>query len=270
MAPAPFGPWIAVLTCFLLIPASASARQTTTQSPASDPQAVALATKALAALTGTVAIKDVTMTGTVTRTAGSDTASGTVTLKALGTTNSRLDLSTSSGTQSEVRNALNGPSGFWVGTDAVEHVMAGHNCMTDAVWFFPALSIVSQITNPNVIATYVGQETRNGVSVQHLHFTAALPNVPTTASAFVLSLTAEEIYLDSTSLLPIAMVFDTHPDNNAAINIPVEVDFSNYQSVSGVLAPLRIQQLLNNSLYLDISIESVTINSGLTESIFAE
>lgn len=103
----------------------------TTPIATSDPQAVILAAKAMAALTGGVPITDVTLTGTATRTAGSDVEEGSINLKAKGTGESRIDLATSGGTRSDVRNSTSGPLGFWIGLDGTKHAMAGHNCLTD-------------------------------------------------------------------------------------------------------------------------------------------
>jgi len=52
--------------------------------PPSDPQAVTIATQAMAAMTGGTAISDATLSGNVTRIAGSDTANGTATFYAKG------------------------------------------------------------------------------------------------------------------------------------------------------------------------------------------
>lgn len=262
---------LGALVCLLVLTFSPKlAGQTIPTPSASDPQAVALAGKALIALTGSVQVSDVTLTGTATRTAGSDIETGTITLKALGATNSRMDLSTASGTRSEIRtNASGFPQGIWMGPDGTTHGMAGHNRLTDAVWFFPAFSILNEAGSANVLATYVGQETRNGSSVQHIRLTQ-----PTSATGdptgLLALLSTEDVYLDANSLLPVAILFNTHPDNNAGQNIPVEIDFSNYQPTGGAQVPLTIQELLNNSPLLNITIQTVTLNSGLTLSQFAQ
>lgn len=142
--------------------------------------------------------------------------------------------------------------------------MANHNCVTDAAWFFPGFSVLSQLSNPNLVATYVGQETKNGVAVQHLHFVVQSAD-PT---GFSQQLSAEDIYLDASSNLPTALTFGVHPDNNAATDIPVEVDFSNYQVVNGVRVPFRIQERLNGTLFEDIIVQSVVFNSGLSNADF--
>jgi hypothetical protein len=254
---------LAVTLCLLLIPFSAHAQQAAVQAP----QAVALATQALAALTGTTQVSDITLTGTATRKAGSDIESGSITLKALGNPDSRFDLVVSTGTRSEIRNASGGtPQGSWITPDGVSHAMAYHNTLTDAAWFVPELTVLSQLSNPNLVASYVGQETRAGAAVQHLHFAFQSPS-PDPTGLFQ-SLSAEEVYLDASTFLPVALTFNAHPDIDAGTNISVEIDFSSYQSVNGVQVPFRVQKLLNGTLFLDVTVQSVQINSGLTSAAF--
>lgn len=254
---------VAFAFLFLSVPFAFS--QTTSQPLTSNPQAVSLANQALAALVGTAQVSDVTLTGTATRTADSDVETGNITLKALGYGDARLDLSSSSGTRSDVRNLSNGPGGFWVGLDGTSHALALHNCMTDAAWFFPALSILSQLSNANLIATYVGPETRAGANVYHIQLSIQSPGDTT---GMPQRLSAEDVYLNASTYLPVAVLFNTHPDNDALTNIAVEVDFENYQQVNGVEIPFQVQMLLNGSLFLEATVESAVLNSGLPQSDF--
>jgi hypothetical protein len=254
---------LVVLSCVFALPTSAQQGPT---AATQNPQAVALATKSVALLSGGGQIADITLTGTATRVAGSDTGSGTVTLKALGTSNSRMDLSLSDGTFSELRTGQSGaPQGQWLAPSGSYNSMATHNCFTDAAWFFPALSILTQLSNPNLIATYVGQETKAGVGVYHLQLSIQSPSDPT---GLLEQLSAADVYLSASTYLPVALVFQTHPDNDALTNILVEVDFSNYQSINGVLIPFRVQKSLNGRLFLDITVQSAVLNSGLAQSVF--
>jgi hypothetical protein len=256
---------LALVVCLLLIPLSAHSQQAAVQNP----QAVAFAAKALAALTATTPVNDITLTGTATRIAGSDIESGTVVLEALAGSGSRMDLSLSSGARHEVRNLSSNstPQGYWIGPDGSSHPFSLHNCMTDAGWFVPQLTILSQLSNSNLVVSYIGQETRAGVSVQHLHF--AFQSQSPDPTGFFQSLSAEEVYLDATTFLPAAINFNAHPDTDANINIAVEIDFSNYQPVNGVLVPFRIQKLINNGVALDLTINSAKINQALTEADFS-
>jgi len=254
----------AVLSCIFALRASAQQASTgVTQNPT----AVALATNAVARLSGSVQIADVTLTGTATRVAGSDTGSGTVTLKALGTSNSRMDLSLSDGTLSEIRTAQTGTAqGQWLAPSGSYNNMAAHNCLTDAAWFFPALSILSQLSNPNLVVTYIGPETKAGVGVYHLRLSI---QTPTGQTGFLQQLSAEDVYLSASTYLPVALVFQTHPDNDALTNILVEVDFSNYEAVNGIQIPFDIQKFVNGTLLLDMTIQNAVLNSGLAVSTFS-
>jgi hypothetical protein len=257
---------IVLISFLLLIPFTAHSQE----APIQNPQAIALARQALAALDGSVQVNDITLAGIGTRTAGSDIEAGSASLKALGTLDSRLDLVLTNGNCSEIRNQANGASqGFWIGPDGTVNSMANHNVLTDAAWFFPPLTVLSQVSNQNLSVIYVGPDTKNGVAVQHVQFVTQFPAMSPGAGELLSSLTTTDMYLNASSFLPVAICFSTHPDNDAGTNIPVEVDFSNYQSVSGVQIPFHIQKFLNGTLYLDLTVQNAILNSGLTDSNFA-
>ena len=77
-----------------------------------------------------------------------------------------------------------------------------------------------------------------------------------------------DIYLDATSLLPTAFVFNTYSTDGSQ-TIPVEVDFSNYQAINGIQVPFQIQRSVAGNLGLSFSVVSVLFNSGLSDSLFA-
>ena len=85
----------------------------------------------------------------------------------------------------------------------------------------------------------------------------------------VQALSAADVYLDAASYLPAALDFNVHPDANAGLNLPMEIQFSGYKLANGIRTPSRIQKLLQGSLLLDLSITSITINSGLSDTVFA-
>ena len=259
---------------------------------AQDAQATTSLRQSLAALTGPNVVSDVTLTGTAHRVAGSDDESGTATLEATSAGDSRVELSFSSGNQIEIRNhsssslpdavppgvtipsaaAQAQPVGAWSGSDGVLHGMARHNTMTEASWFFPAIAVADFARSPLWVATYVGTEIHNGLSVVHLQLAQVIPssvNAPRLVVGVVQRLTRTDLYLDSGSLLPVALDFNTHPTNDAYSDISVEIRFSQYQSVNGVEVPMHVEKYLNNGLVLDLQFTSVTLNSGLSTSRFA-
>lgn len=234
------------------------------QPPASDPQAVAYAAQSVAAVSGGTAISDVTLTGSVTW-SGTDT--GTSTLQALGVGESRMDLSLTSGTRTEIRDAQTGvPLGQWFAPNNASGYFASQNCSTDAVWFFPVLG--SLAAGPNVVLSNIGATTWNGASVQHIQSYVYQSNqaglVPSPQQ-----LSTMDFYLDATTLLPVAVTFNVHPDNDATTNLLVEVDFSNYQALNGVFAPTHIQKYQQGNLMVDMVVTGALFNTGLSLSTFA-
>jgi len=234
------------------------------QSPsASTPQALTALHSAFRALTGNTTVNDATLTGSAEWIAGSDDETGTVVLKTTSVA-SRMDLSLSAGTRSEIRSsAEGGPVGSWAGHDGVSHAMANHNLMTDPGWF-PAFAIGNLLSSSNITLTYVGEESRNGASVVHISASEQFSNLPADSAAFMQHLTAVDLFLDPSTFLPVSYVFNSHPDNNAGLHIPMEIRYSNYKNVGGVQIPFHVQRFVNNTLTLDLQFQNASLNTGIT------
>jgi hypothetical protein len=247
----------------LLLPVNVLGQTT----PVSNPNAVSLASKVLQAMVGgTAALTDITLQSNANYIVGSDQESGTATLVARSDGESLVTLNLSGGQRREIRDGL---QGAWVGIDGTAHYMATHNCLVDADWFYPALSLAASASDPSLIMTLVGQEVRAGEPVYHLtifHYLSG--QQPPGQVALIEQLSAMDLYLDATSLMPAAVDFNIHPDQDAMVNIPVEIRFGAYQSFNGTWAPTRIQQYIQNSLTLDLTVISAVANSGITDSFF--
>ena len=236
----------------------------------SSPQAATLLQKSLAALVGNTSLSDVTLTGTARRIAGSDDETGSVTLKAIANGSSRLDFNFSSGSSSEVSSMFTAaPSGYWSGSDSVSHPVAFHNLLTETGWFAPGLAIARRLSSSTFLATYVGQEALNSQTVERIAVSQTVPYSDPPGGPTLAHLSQVDFYLDSTTLLPAAISFNIHPDNNALLDLPVQVLFSDYRTVSGVQLPFHVQKFLNNVLALDLEFQSASINSGLSASTFS-
>ena len=230
--------------------------------PQSDPKAVSLASQSIARLTGGTPISDVTLTGTVTWSGGTNPKTGTATLLASGMGESLMSFSFPNGTWTEIRDASTGVAlGQWIAPNGKSGQFASQNCTTDAVWFFPVLG--SLAGGSNIVLSYVGPETRNSEGVQHIQSYIYQLN-PTTQQ-----LSMMDLYLDSTTFLPVALTFNAHPDNTATTNLLIEVDFSNYQGMNDVMVPSHIQRFLQGNLLVDLTISGASFNTGLPLSNFA-
>jgi len=239
--------------------------------PQSDPRAVALATQAMTAVTNGVAVSDVTLSGNAVWTSGTDSDSGTAT--AYGKTNveSRLDLVLSGGNRSELRNSTgDSPQGAWINASGQSTPSAVQNCWTDAVWFFPALTSLSAVnTDATLVLVYVGPETKNGRSVQHIQSYHYVSSKISKVTTFAQQMSTVDYFLDSQTLVPTSITFNAHPDDDSTTNIAVEVDFSNYQLVNGILFPFHVTKFWQGNVLLDFTITNMAVNSGLPDSLFS-
>jgi hypothetical protein len=232
-----------------------------TPQPTSDALALSLAQKSITVLTGGALVSDVTLNANVIS-VGSSNDTGTGTFQAKGIGESRVDLNLNSGTRSDVRTMTNGmPTGAWKRNSATVAPYAQHNCWTDAAWFFPALSSLTQTANPSFIFKYVGQEQHSGLNTQHIQ-------VFQTGSPQIQSLSTIDFYLDPTTSLPLAVASDARADNDVNTRISNEIRFAQYQAVNGIQVPFHLQRVFNNSLILDVSVTSASISTGLSDTIF--
>jgi hypothetical protein len=239
---------------------------TAQQAVVRDPQALTLIASSLNALTGSVSVNDATLQTTAAYVAGSDEESGTAILIARVNQESIVQLNLSGGIRQEIRN---GPAGAWSGPDATVHAMANHNCLTEASWFFPALTLEAIAADPTLAVSYLGPDSSKGATLLHLQVARLLPGQSAGATALISTLSTMDIYFDPKTSLPLVLDFNTHPDTDANTNLPVEIQFGNYQNANGWLVPLRIQKYLQRTLLLDLTVSNVLVNSGVPASEFA-
>ena len=214
------------------------------------------------AFSNDVSIHSVTLTGTVNSIAGSDNENGNVTLTASADGSYQINLQLSQSARTETQTSFaSGQQCTWSGTDAVAHAVAAHNCMTTVAWFLPDAALLGG-QQPQAFASIL-----EGTAATALNQGIDLRQQQTPPSAvsaygvtLLTHLSTMDIYYDPTTYLPASLSYNIHPDVNAAQDIPVEVIFSNYQTVNGVNVPFRIQRYVNGSLSLDITISSASIS----------
>lgn len=258
---------VLLLFPFLLVSGVLNAQQASAPAPR-DVQAVSVLQRSLAALAGTTNLNDVTLNANASWTAGSDEETGSATLKATVIGQGRVDLSLSNGSRSEVIDASQAaPTGNWCGTDGTWHAMVTHNLYSDPTWFFPSFLINRVLSSSSYAISPMDPETQNGVAVEHVQIYQQ-PGFTSQAAPTIQSLSGIDIYLNASTLLPVSISFNTHADNNALVNVPIQIDFSNYQTVQGISVPYHIQKYINNGLVLDLTVSSVQVNSGLSTSNF--
>jgi hypothetical protein len=254
-----------VVTCFF----ACAGYLTLSQAQQTSPQAASVVSQSHTALSNGVVVADVQLVGSARWIAGSTRTSGTVTLAWKGTEQSRIDLPPGATVTTELRNAGTGGSdGGLVRADGTLISVARHNCLTTAAWFSPQ-AIMSWFQRSDAVLSYVGTEMAGNVSVLHLRLRRKLEGKTVFATNLLQKLSVMDVYVDAKSYLPASLRFAEHPEDDATRSIAVEIRFSDYRNVNGIMIPFHIQRLRQNSLNFDITITSAVVNSGLPDSLFA-
>lgn len=262
----------AVIACavVMLLASRAEGNQKVSGSAAPrDPQAVTVLQEAVRSLAGGMSLSDVTLAGGAERYVGGESQTGTVTIRATMTGRTRLDLVFPSGVYSEVREVSpSSPAGMWLGKNGAQHAIPLHNLMADPTWWTPALLVSRLLANGNYSVAGVTREMRGGAAVLHISTAQQLDGTDAKFGSLIEHLSQVDLYLDPSTFLPAIVAFDQHPDNDATIDIPVEIRFSNYQNKGGMNIPLRIAEYVNGRLFLNLDIQTVQLNAGLSSSAF--
>ncbi len=208
------------------------------------------------ALLGAAGLRSVTLSGNAKSVAGSTEDTGPFTAHCSIDGASNLSLQFAAHPRSENRQESESiPSGYWVDEFGHHHPMASHNLYTPESWFCPAVVLLRVLQTNNVDIEVVGEESKNGRTVAHFTM-EALPVGTGPAEKLRVHLSHLDIYIDPSTSRPESLEFNIHPDNDASTDIPVEIRFSGYAQSDGVWFPSEIQQYINNSLALDLTVQT--------------
>ncbi len=245
---------------FVAIPTALLAQQAA-QPIQRDPQAVALLQAAAAAMGGTVPADSVAA-GKISITAGSKTESGTIRLLTRGFNQTAEHVDTEEGKRAVI----------YARNRAVEV----HNGSVQKLWMelvvtsrsvlFPVIPLADALGDPETGYEYVGRETLAGVLVEHLRFWKTFASSPDLQD--LAEFTVIDLWVDSASGLPHKLAYERRPAGGDAIGIRVEVYFSDYRNAGWLVYPFQIKKSLNGTPWATITIESVALNTGLTDLDF--
>jgi hypothetical protein len=70
------------------------------------------------------------------------------------------------------------------------------------------------------------------------------------------------LLIDKKTGLPAKLQFSAHPEDDANVDIPVEVVYSDYREVDGVIVPFRIEKYMNGNLLLELTVNSAVVNGN--------
>jgi hypothetical protein len=267
---------------FCIFSITASAQQTTssTTSGPQTPQAASIMQQSIAALTAGAPVNDVTMTGTITI-SGIASGTGTITFVATSSGQGSMSIALPSGTRTEIRSDSSGSQTLNVtGPDGVPHAVHTQSILSPhPACFFPALILSSGLSSADYSSSYVGPGTWNNAPAQHVAVWLQSSNSLSLSATDLQNFSQHDIYLDPSTMLPIAMTFTVHPYNPAnpdsdipstrgtSVNQTEQVTFSDYRQVQGRRVAFNIQTsiaLQTGALVTDIQISSVSFNTGAT------
>lgn len=209
-------------------------------------------------------VSTIQMTGTVTRTVGSDQQTGSVNIQAAATGQSRIQYALSNGTLVETQGPATAFEGqcSQTGFDGTVQAVSSNNCWRGTLWFLPQMTLQAGTGWADNVSSV--SAVPNGTTVLH-NFRRPAGTMSAETAAFIASLSSFDLTLDASGH-PAVLGFNNHPDDNSLTDIPMQVQFSDYRDVSGVAVPFHIQKFVNNNLILDLQISSVQINPVLSLS----
>jgi len=246
----------AVVCSFSLLLGPTIARQQS----ASSPYPSALIQQSLAAFGNLPS--DSSALGSVSIVAGSEAEVGSIQIQTRGVDQSSEQVTASSGSTQTIFS--HGAAALSVsGKKSLSSLELTASSQT-ALFPFPLLAYFAGSSDSAY--QYVGTETVNGTACQHIRVWKTFASQPD--MQYLASFTARDIWLDSTTNLPLKIAYSVRAGTGAVPTISVEIFYSGYQLVNGVQYPFLISKSLNGTPWMDITISSVSFNTGLTDSSF--
>lgn len=255
-----------IALAFLVSVTSAQAQQSATTipvSPTRDAQAVLLLQTIVKAMGGGLIPSDSTANGTVIETVGSDSQNGTIQVLTRGTAESLESINLPDLTQTTVYANLlagqtNGPT--------AQQQISGQLAATSQTVFYPLPFIAGALGNSDVSIQYVGQETVDGAATQHVRVwnTYASKARQQTLARY----SVHDLWIGASNGMPLKISFTRQASGGQAFKTLVEFDFSNYQQVGSFAYPSQVNESLNGTLWLTVSIQTMSFNTGLQDTQF--
>jgi hypothetical protein len=206
---------------------------------------------------------DSSATGSITVVEGSTTQSGTIQILTLGTGQTSETLNLPEGQRTVVYANGNAKES----NRLVESINPPlETIVTDQCPDFPLPLLLSALSDADTAFRYVGAETLDGTAVQHIQIWNSFASKPRLQG--IAPFSVKDIWVDSTSFVPLKLAYTRHLGGGSLPAFPVEVSYSNYRNVAGILYPFQISKGLNGTSWLTITIQSVSFNTGLTASQF--
>jgi hypothetical protein len=257
-------PAVTLLVVLTVLPVGLIAQQAnqTVTPPTRDPQAFTVLQRAFAAMGNALPADSVAM-GTITIVAGTQTETGTIRIQTRGTDQSMEDINTDLTHRKVVYShfAASETKG------SVSKKMSLQLALTSQPLDFSLPLLSAALNQPDISLQYVGGETIDGSAVLHIRAINTFASLSTLQVAS--KYTQKDIWVDAGSSLVRKISFTTQAMEGRSVpHVLLEVEYSEYRAVGGVMYPFEVKKSLNGTPWTTISIQSVSFNNGLTDTDF--
>lgn len=230
------------------------------------PELTSLLTKAVDAVGGVPIIKRIhefTASGTITFNQGKQDATGTVTFKARGGSQFRMDASLPNGMRSWIAN--NGTV-----TQKTEHGLVSpvsqFSLRSPTTLVLPYLDLADALNGRSLDADYRGLSQVDGQNVHYIRLRRVSQQKDGTPQVSEAGMS--EIFIDSSSFFVMA-VRDHAFETSASSNVPThEMRFRDFRLVDGIWAPFSIREIVGGQETWSVQLHSIFVNSGISDSDF--
>jgi hypothetical protein len=232
----------------------------TSAAPQRDPQAVVLLQNSVSAM-GSLP-SDSSASGNITIVAGSLTEQGTIHILTRGTSQTSVTV------QAGVVNwsvIFSGGQSNRIEEGTTKALPLELSASSQSL-HFPLPFVYNLLSNPDFSVQFVAQESLGTSTVNHIHVQNTFASQP--LSQFLSEFTSADVWLDASTGLPAKISLARRLGGGSAPRIPISISYANYQSVSGVQYPFTIQEFITETLWGTTHIQSVSFNSGLTDTNF--
>lgn len=214
---------------------------------------------AASAFHGNSAFTQASLVGRARSIQGSLIEDGTINLTTSADGAYQIDYQFSGGVRTETQTSpsQSDPSCSWTDVTGTSHPTAQQNCLLGVAWFLPELGMFGGIPSAGATLSLAGIVSENEGSYLDLRSRTNSNNSP--SAALMTHLSTIDLLLSADTYLPCLGRYMAHPDANSNVDIPVEIQFTDYRQVSGLAIPFRIQRFFNGTLVLDITIETATV-----------
>ena len=150
-------------------------------------------------------------------------------------------------------------------TQGIAHSIAPHNLLVAASWFFPE-HLLGVLNSPKRVFTRVPVE---HCALGQVCFVSEMAPTDREPTEFVRKMSATTVGLDETTHLLKQIDYNIRSEanrpNDSAL---IQVTYDDYKLVDGHQVPFHIQQYLNGTLRLDVTLTAVELNAATTPSDF--